>query len=57
MERFRHTALFQSAQRKRLQRKVDVTILNFAEPLLRYEVVKGGSVLYAMSPDLIFHCT
>ncbi len=55
MERFRHTALFQLALRKRLQRKVDVTILNFAQPLLCYEVVKGGSVLYAANPELVFH--
>ncbi len=55
LERFRHTALMQSALRKRVQRKVDVTILNFAPPLLRYEVVKGGSVCYFSNPELIFH--
>lgn len=47
----RLSALLELALKKLLRRKVDLVILNLAPPLLRYEVVKNGAVLFSCDEE------
>jgi len=56
-EFFRLSALFEVELARLLRRKIDVSILNLAPPLLRYEVVKNGRVLFSADNEqrALFH--
>lgn len=45
-ELFRRSALFQAKAAKIIDTKLDVSILNLASPLLKYEVVVNGEILF-----------
>lgn len=47
----RLSALLELALKKLLRRKGDLVILNLAPPLLRYEVVKNGAVLFSCDEE------
>ena len=54
---FRLSALLEIKLVKLLRRKIDISILNLASPLLRYEVVKNGAVLFSINDEerSLFH--
>jgi len=53
----RHSALLEVELARLLRQKIDMSILNLASPLLRYEVVKNGRVLYSSDEEqrALFH--
>ena len=53
----RLSALLQTELTKLLQWKVDVAVLNLANSLLRYEVVKNGAVIFSIDEEqrALFH--
>jgi predicted nucleotidyltransferase len=54
---FRLSALLEVKLARLLRRKIDISILNLASPLLRYEVVKNGAVLFSVNDEerILFH--
>jgi predicted nucleotidyltransferase len=54
---FRLGALLEVALARPLRRKIDISILNLASPLLRYEVVKNGAILFSVNDEerILFH--
>jgi len=47
----RLSALLQLELTKLLKRKADLSILNLASPLLRYEVIKNGAVIFSTDEE------
>jgi predicted nucleotidyltransferase len=54
---FRLSALLEVKLARLLRRKTDINILNLASPLLCYEVVKNGAVLFSVNDEehILFH--
>lgn len=54
---FRFSALLEVKLARLLRRKIDISILNLGSPLLRYEVVKNGSLLFFINNEerVLFH--
>jgi len=54
---FRLGALLEVRLAKLLRRKMDISILNLASPLLRYEVARNGAVIFSISDEdrVLFH--
>jgi predicted nucleotidyltransferase len=54
---FRLSALLEVKLARLLHRKIDISILNLASPLLRYEAVKNGAVIFAVNDEerILFH--
>lgn len=51
---FRFAELFKLELLPKIQRKIDITILNLANPLLKYEVLKGGRIVFSKNEELSF---
>lgn len=52
LELFRNTAVLQREFAKEVERDIDITILNYGSPLLRYEVIRNGMLLYCSDDRL-----